>query len=1352
MGQNDTAKALVQDNITKYTNNIHNLLVKHEDMVMLDAEFNLLNRAVLSEIFYCDFLNVLMGWKLESANIERKNAPGIDLIDKTHKVAVQISLTCDHEKIQSSIYKFDKNWSRGSSVWHFYFVPLTEKVPGFRKNFKVPANIMFDKSADVLTKARIKELAMIPLHGEDRVDRLKSVSDILDKLMREQEDHDEVCSYLFGVLQNKRKYHPSFTLLGNDDIDRRLFPGIEESKVMPAVGEKNGAVAPIWDLIEEEQKEGFRHIVIEGNGGIGKSVSLLSVTEREELLERIPAIYVHMYDLVSDKKCITISEHINKYYADSDKIIQMAGKSGKPKLMVLLDGLNEVAYGLQSKLMNDIGEWVINNPGVQLIIASRPIPGKCLENILGREISLIQLRPLEWIHVEQYLKSRHIQVPEEKSKLGETIKLPLFLTLYAKTAKLRGKTALEGCPLHVREAVGPASLIWNYLQREVLRQQTKDDMLICVLSCELIAPYIGYRMEAKHMFEIGYELADELVSEAIHFIDQNRLPEHASAVFWWFRRQTHSQNLPADVNWPTRVLDECGIFAPPIKESEETAEGSERPATADYAFMHQNFRDCLAALHMVNIAETADGQLPEEWKNPIRPDVLEYAAELMDQRTAAKLWEMNRVYKRYTGEKSKDNASTYMQLELNRLLGTSGDRLDFSGMDLRGMSLTSYMRHGCDMELFRKPELSQGTHIDRKVFENVGHVGCVTCLAVLPDGRIVSGSDDKSIRIWDADTGECLCALEGHLDGVTCLALLPDGRIVSGSNDRTIRIWNADTGKSVRTLKGHIGQVRCLAVLPNGRVVSGSDDKTIRIWNADTGKSVRTLKGHIRQVKCLAVLQDRIIVSGSDDSTIRIWNANSGVCLRILKGHASAINRLVVLPDGCIVSGSSDRNLRIWRWDQDESIRKLEGHTRPVLRLAILSDKLVVSGSDDYTLRIWNVDTGESSLLRGHTDCIKCLAVLSDKYIVSGSRDQTLRIWNVDTGESLLLRGHTSSVECLDVLPNGRIVSGSRDKALRIWNADTGKCLRSIKGPTNSIKSLAILPDRCIASISDGNTCRIWDANTGVFLSTVIRLVVLSDGRIVSNSSNVSYHGWSENIGKPFTADEENAHSVICLSVLSDGRIVSKSVSSTFKIWNNDTEDSLYELESDFELPPIVLPKGRLINEQVDDYSFYIWNTYSDLIIQKFKGHTDHINFLGTLPDGHIISGSDDKTLRIWNANNGKCLRVLKGHTGSVNCFVVRIDGYIISGSDDGSIRIWDMDTGRCLDVLEATEINVSDMYFSNAVMDEDTARILYQNMAKDHGKLAKMYRDICDKRLVSPLWSFIFRVFGLGRHMGSKT
>ena len=96
--------------------------------------------------------------------------------------------------------------------------------------------------------------------------------------------------------------------------------------------------------------------------------------------------------------------------------------------------------------------------------------------------------------------------------------------------------------------------------------------------------------------------------------------------------------------------------------------------------------------------------------------------------------------------------------------------------------------------------------------------------------------------------------LEGHTDAVRSLAFLGEGRLASGSNDKTIKIWNTETGGCVRTLAGHTGAVRSLASLGDGRLASGSYDKTIKIWNIETGDCVRTLEGHSDYVYSLAFL------------------------------------------------------------------------------------------------------------------------------------------------------------------------------------------------------------------------------------------------------------------------------------------------------------------------------------------------------------------------------------------------------------------------------------------------------------------------------------------------------------------
>ena len=113
----------------------------------------------------------------------------------------------------------------------------------------------------------------------------------------------------------------------------------------------------------------------------------------------------------------------------------------------------------------------------------------------------------------------------------------------------------------------------------------------------------------------------------------------------------------------------------------------------------------------------------------------------------------------------------------------------------------------------------------------------VTTLVGLPDGRVVSGSQDCTMRVWNSATGMCERTLEGHTSTVTLLVALLDGRVVSGSSGgNALRVWNVDTGECERTLAGHIKEVTALEVMPDGRVVSGSRDNTLRVWNAAVGE------------------------------------------------------------------------------------------------------------------------------------------------------------------------------------------------------------------------------------------------------------------------------------------------------------------------------------------------------------------------------------------------------------------------------------------------------------------------------------------------------------------------------------
>src|SRR5581483_10624179 len=158
--------------------------------------------------------------------------------------------------------------------------------------------------------------------------------------------------------------------------------------------------------------------------------------------------------------------------------------------------------------------------------------------------------------------------------------------------------------------------------------------------------------------------------------------------------------------------------------------------------------------------------------------------------------------------------------------------------------------------------------------------------------KIVSGSDDNSIKIWDADSGSLLNTLNGHTNSVYSVAFSSDNRkIVSGSGDYSIKIWDAESGSLLNTLNGHTDWIQSVAFSSdNHKIVSGSDDKSIKIWDADSGSLLNTLNGHTNLINSVAFSSDnRKIVSGSSDKSIKIWDADSGSLLKTLNGHTEFV-------------------------------------------------------------------------------------------------------------------------------------------------------------------------------------------------------------------------------------------------------------------------------------------------------------------------------------------------------------------------------------------------------------------------------------------------------------------------------
>ncbi|CDF39810.1 WD40-repeat containing protein [Chondrus crispus] len=388
---------------------------------------------------------------------------------------------------------------------------------------------------------------------------------------------------------------------------------------------------------------------------------------------------------------------------------------------------------------------------------------------------------------------------------------------------------------------------------------------------------------------------------------------------------------------------------------------------------------------------------------------------------------------------------------------------------------------------------------EKKVLRSFhGHRSKVACVAMSGDGRrVVSGSEDMSVRVWDVETGAQVGeALVGHTRDMNSVAMSGDGRrVVSGSEDRSVRVWDVETGAQVgKALVGHTSSVLCVAMSGDGRrVVSGSADKRVRVWDVETGAQVGdALVGHTDWVCSVAMSGDgRRVASGSFDKSVRVWDVETGAQVgEALVGHTSDVWSVAMSGDGRrVVSGSMVDSVRVWDVERGAQVGEaLVGHTSSVFCVAMSGDgKRVVSGSFDKSVRVWDVETGAQvgDALVGHTGMVNSVAISGDgRRVVSGSWDTSVRVWDVETGAQVgeALVGHTDEVDSVAISGDGRrVVSGSYDESVRVWDVETGAQVgEALVGHTGEVWSVAMSGDgRRVVSGSADMSVRVWDVETG---------------------------------------------------------------------------------------------------------------------------------------------------------------------------------------------------------------------------------------------------------------------------------
>ena len=519
-----------------------------------------------------------------------------------------------------------------------------------------------------------------------------------------------------------------------------------------------------------------------------------------------------------------------------------------------------------------------------------------------------------------------------------------------------------------------------------------------------------------------------------------------------------------------------------------------------------------------------------------------------------------------------------------------------------------------------------------------------------------------------APGGPLIRTLDAHTDAVNAVALLPDGsRALSGSGDRTLKLWDLESGAVLRTFVGHTNSVTAVALLRDGRrALSASWDNTLKLWDLESGAVLCTLEGHANSVTALTILPgDRRALLGSYDGTIKLWDLENGVVLRTLAAHRKTVTAVILELNGRrALSSSDDGTLKVWDLERFTVVRTLKAHRYNVKAMAILPDgHRALSGSDDMTLKLWDLDSGV--LLRTYEDHrrwrtgpVAAVALLPDgRRALSCLGDATLKMWDLEGGAVVrTFEGHGSLVSALAILPDGRrALSSSWDRTVKLWELESGDLLQRAGGHGGPVATVALTPDgRCALSGSLDGTIKLWDLESGGSLRTfevgmaVAAATFLPDGRrALCNSGRGRF----------------------ALCDLESGAVL-----------------RIFEQYSTAVSALILLPDGRRALSGSDDGSLTLWDLDSGDMLRGFYPHGARVTALALLPGGHYaLSGSWDHTLKLWELESGALRCTLKGGGRRITTVTSLPDGRrALSGFSNGILELWDLETRTVLRTFEA--------------------------------------------------------------------
>jgi WD40 repeat protein/energy-coupling factor transporter ATP-binding protein EcfA2 len=578
------------------------------------------------------------------------------------------------------------------------------------------------------------------------------------------------------------------------------------------------------------------------------------------------------------------------------------------------------------------------------------------------------------------------------------------------------------------------------------------------------------------------------------------------------------------------------------------------------------------------------------------------------------------------------------------------------------------------------------------------HNDTIRSIVFSPDGEtVLTASNDKTARLWDARTSEPRGAPMHHRRMVHMAAFSPDGKmVVTASGDQTARLWDGLTGQPLGEPLSHEAEVEAVAFSPNGKLLlTGCRDGRARLWELENEPPSAKILKHQDVVTAVAFSPDgEMALTASADYTAQLWDTETCEPLESPLKHEGKVLAAIFSPNGeTVLTGSADETAQLWDARTGEHRGKPLKHEGAVKAVAFSPDgQVFITASNDQTAQLWDARTaGKRGAPLAHESEV-WNAVFSDDNttVITGSLDNTARLWDVRNGEPLgEPLHHERTVMAVAFIPGTTTpVTGDHAGNVRFWNRQSRLPRHKLKHK-KKVWDLTFSSDgKMLLTGSLDKTARLWDVQTGEPLGELLRHEKSVYAVALSADGKTALTGCGDQIARLWNAENGSiihslAHErpVWAVAFSSDGDMaLTGGKGGGVKLWNARTGEFQNELKGTFNnvFDLAFSPDGRkILTGDLNDAK--LWDTKSRRKLHSLHGTA--VSDVAFSADGQTAAtGAVDNKARLWDVETGKSRGLGMRHRGPVWGVVFSPDGQtVVTGSEDRTVRIWDART--CLPI-----------------------------------------------------------------------